>query len=462
MKRFISIILSAALLLPLAACGNLERPSKNNPVTITIWHTYVEDMREGFDDLVRDFNNTVGAENGVTVKVTSITDARIINEQLTAIANNDPGAVEPPDMAVLYPTVAVTLAGKGLLVDLVRHFTTAELDAFVPQFIEEGRLGTEQLYLLPVAKSAEVLYVNHTLFDRFSSETGSGVEQLSTFEGIAEAAIKYYEWTDAKTPDIPNDGKMFFYPEGPFNQAMIGFQQLGGDMTADERLNLASPIYSAIWDCYYAAAVKGGTAIYDGWSNYLAATGGIVCSIATSAGASFYPSSITYPDNTKEDVSFDVLPYPVFEGGDKVVFQRGGGICVIRSEPAKEYAAYLFLKWFTEAERNLNFCANIGYMPVQKTAFDDILVGNFPAIENPMVEKSLLTVAAMQRDYRFYFPPVFEGFDALQTQYAEQLRQAAQSGRDEYLRLLETQDSDSAFGAVSAGARDNFIQRFYP
>jgi multiple sugar transport system substrate-binding protein len=152
------------------------------------------------------------------------------------------------------------------------------------------------------------------------------------------------------------------------------------------------------------------------------------------------------------------LPYPIFEGGEKTAFQRGGGICVTKSDEAREYAACLFLNWLTEAERNLYFCVNIGYMPVRSAAFERIMAGNYPAIENPVAEKTLLTVTAMQEDYRFYFPPVFDGFDALQTQYAEELRAAAQVGRDEYLRLIETMDEEAAFRGVSDGAMENYIR----
>ncbi len=462
MKKIISIFLFITFLFIITSCKKMDKPTQSNPVTITIWHTYVENMRDVFDDMIDDFNHTVGAENGITVKVTSITDAKIVNEHLIAAVNHDPGAAELPDMAVVYPNVAITLAEKDALIDFEQYFSKAELGGFVSQFLDEGRLGGEQLYLIPIAKSAEVLYVNRTLFDRFSSEMDVELESLATFEGIAEAAVKYYEWTDNKTQDIQNDGKMFFYPEGLFNQAMVGFKQLGGDIVRDEELDLSNPIFEKIWNAYYNPAVKGGIPIVDGWGNYLAATGDIVCATASSAGSTFYPARITYSDNTKEEVIFDVLPYPIFEGGKKVVFQRGGGICVLKSEPIKEYASYIFLKWFIEAERNLQFTSKIGYMPVQKSSFDDIIEKKFPMIENKIVEKALLTVANMQKDYSFYFPPVFDGFDSLQNQYVDGLKHTAQDSRDNYLQLIRLQDKKLAFDIVSKDTMTNYIKKFNP
>jgi multiple sugar transport system substrate-binding protein len=441
------IVLSFILALSLIGCANTPK----KPVTVTLWHTYVEDMQARLDELIRDFNYTVGAEEGIVVEVTSITDAKIINEQLVAAVNEDPGAPSLPDIAHIYPQVAVTLAEKGALVDLRAHFTAEELGEFVPQFIEEGKLGGEALYLLPVTKSVEVLYLNRTLFERFSAETGVGIEKLATFEGIAEASRRYYEWSG---------GKAFFYPEGLFVQAMIGFQQMGGDFLTGQRLDLLSPLYPRVFNNYYMPGVKGGTAIYDGWSNYLAATGDVVCAVATSAASAFYPARITYPDNTKEDVVFDVLPYPIFEGGEKVAYQRGGSMAMLKSDEERERAAGVFLDWFTQAERNLEFCTAIGYMPVRKAAFDMVMAGDYPEIENPVAEKALLTVTAMQESYRFYFPPVFNGFDSLQAQYTDRLRHAAENGRSEYLRLLGNgpAEAEAVFPRMSDMAMEGFIR----
>ena len=46
-------------------------------------------------------------------------------------------------------------------------------------------------------------------------------------------------------------------------------------------------------------------------------TGEIVCSLGSTAGILFYGDSITYPDNTIEAVTYNILPYPVFRGGKK-------------------------------------------------------------------------------------------------------------------------------------------------
>jgi multiple sugar transport system substrate-binding protein len=458
MRKYAVILLGAVVIWAISGCQKSDIPNPEHPVTITIWHTYVEGMRDSFDMLVNEFNDTIGKENGITVKVTAIANASVLNEQIVAAANQDPGAPEMPDMLLAYPKIAVTLAEMGVLINLEEQFSEEELSVFYSSFLEEGRLNGDKLYLLPIAKSTEVLYVNRTLFDRFAKETGVSLSSLSTFEGIAEVSETYYNWTDGKTPVQLDDGKMFYYPDGLFNYAMIGFQQLGGDIVNGAKLSLSDPIFERIWNSYFNPAVKGGVAIYNDYGNYLAATGDIICCSSTSAGASFYPDHVTYADNTKEDVVFDVLPYPVFEGGEKVAFQRGGGICITKSTKPKEYASGMFLKWITVPEQNLRFTASTGYLPVQSAAFTDVLNGKYPPISNSIVKKSLITAANMKKDYRFYFPPVFDGFDDLQTDFTEQIQSIAREEREIYLTLIKK--TDVYLESASKTAYTNIIKMY--
>lgn len=65
----------------------------------------------------------------------------------------DPGAPDLPDITTTYPKTALTLKEKDLLVDLTQYFTDEEISAYIPQFIEEGKLDDDGLYVFPTAKS---------------------------------------------------------------------------------------------------------------------------------------------------------------------------------------------------------------------------------------------------------------------------------------------------------------------
>ena len=59
---------------------------------------------------------------------------------------------------------------------------------------------------------------------------------------------------------------------------------------------------------------------------------------------------------------------PVFEGGKNYAVQQGAGMVVSKSDEQHEFAAVEFLKWFTQAENNLQFGCVSGYLPVLKEA----------------------------------------------------------------------------------------------
>ncbi len=401
----------------------------NSPVTLGMWHNYGGQMQSTMDQLIDEFNATVGKEKGIVISVTSVTGMKEQEEKLAMIANGDPGAPTMPDIVTLNPKMAVLLKAKELIAPLDSYFSNDELNLYLPQFVEEGRLSDSKLYVFPMAKSTEVLFVNQTLFDRFSAATGVGIERLSTFEGIAEAAQTYYEWTDGQTPDVPQDGKTFFTADSWFNIAMVGAKQMGLAFISSDGLKTNTPEFARVWDFSVLPALTGGYAVADGYSSDLSKTGDIVCSTGSTAGILFYGDTITYPDNRVEAVTYTVLPYPVFAGGDKIALQRGAGMAVSKSTTQREYAAAVFLKWFTEPAQNMRFVSSTGYLPVTKKAFEEDMAREIETVEAENVKKLLTAAAKMYDEYTFLIAPVFDEFDAMSKAYETELKQLMRDGR---------------------------------
>ena len=437
-KRIIQTTASIILSLLLIGCHGVKLDPKN-PVTITMWHNYGGQMQGVMDELIDEFNSTVGRKKGVIVSVTSITASKDIQEKLYMIAAGDPGAPKMPDLVTAYPKTALILYKQGLLAPLDEQFTPKELDAYLPQFINEGRLSDGKLYVFPIAKSTEVLFVNQTLFERFSAATGVTLDSLATFEGIAAAAVKYYNWTDSLTPNKANDGKAFYMADSWFNIAQVGMAQMSGEFVKPDYLDLKSVPFKRVWDFAVLPALAGGYAITNSYSSELSKTGEIICSTGSTAGILFYGDSITYPDNTIEAVTYTVLPYPVFEGGKKIALQRGAGMCVARSSPQKEYAAALFLKWFTQPEQNMRFVASTGYLPVTKKAFENNMKQEIKTVKNANLRKLLEAATRMYGEYDFLIPPNFEKFDDLNKQYEQKIKQFMSEGRTRVLRNNKTE-----------------------
>ena len=462
MKKYISVFIIVVLLfLPISAgCDNSIKLNPKKPVTLTLWHNYGGQLKETMDNMVDEFNDTVGAEKGIIINVTSISGSATLHEKLTMAANGDPGAPSLPDITTAYPKTALILAQKGLLADLNEQFSLQELSAYIPEFLEEGQLEGEHLYVFPTAKSTEVLFLNKTLFDRFAEDTGAKIEDLGTFEGIIRTAALYYDWTDTQTPNIANDGKMFFMPDSLFNFTLIGYKQMGAEFIKNGVTNFTSSEYPRVWECYYKPAVFGQVAIHDGYATDLAKTGDIICSTGSTAGVSFFSPTVTYADNTSEPIELDILPYPVFEGGKKAAIQRGAGMSVIKSTKEKEYAAAIFLKWFTSPDNNLHFVSSTGYLPVTEEAFGEIMSQEIKNISDERIKKLLQTSRIMQKEYEFYIPPLFEDIDELQKQYESQLKETATQSRKSFTELLKNNNPSEAYETVSSGKYDEFISKF--
>ena len=429
MKKAIALLLTLVFLLGcLSGCGTTSPLNPKEPVTLTMWHNYGGDMQQAMDYLIDQFNSTVGKEQGIVIDVTAISSSSELNKSLTMIVNGDPGAPDMPDIFTGYPKLAIKFWEKGLLTDLDNYFTEDELSAYVEAFVEEGRLSDGGLYVFPIAKSTEVLYINQTLFDRFADATGASADMLSTFEGIAELSQMYYEWSG---------GKQFYAADSWFNFVEVGMAQLGGSIFEGEALSLDGDGFAHIFETVYAPAVEGGIAIYDGYSSDLSKTGDLVCSTGSSAGILFYGDTITYADGTVENVEYSILPYPVFENGTKTALQRGGGLMVAKSEEKKEYAAGVFIKWLTAPEQNMSFVANTGYLPVTRQAFENELSTHMDTVEDPRIRKMLTSVLAMYEDYSFFTAPTYANFDSDSDAFEESFKDLLVEHRDRYLEGID-------------------------
>ena len=455
-RKYLAVFL---LIFLLAGCNRSElrtevrrtvRLDPRNPVTLTIWHPYQQRMRVIMDELINEFNSTVGAERGIIIRDSYVARNAEISSALMSAADGVPGAPGLPDISVVYPGVAMIMEDKGLLVDLSAYFSAEELSQYVPAFVEEGTLGRTRgsrraLYIMPVAKSTEVLFVNATMFNRFAADVdGITLSALATFEGLQETAKKYYEWSG---------GKSFVYYKDLFNYSLAGFNQLGGSLLAETpmRFNVSSEIFRRVWDGYFPGAVKGGLAIFDGYGSQLMATGETVAILDTTASIAFLSNTVTFADNTREEYELAILPYPVFQGGEKAAIQQGGGMCVFKSDARREYAAAVFLKWFTSPEQNIRFTLGIGYMPVATQAFNEFLQKQTENIADENIRKLINVKVTMQQQYRFIYPsPVHNIDEETRFAYERAMRTAAENARQDYL-------GGTAFETVSAQALERFI-----
>jgi multiple sugar transport system substrate-binding protein len=271
--------------------------------------------------------------------------------------------------------------------------------------------------------------LNRTAFERFSAATGATTASLATFEGLAQVATSYYEWTDGLTPDTPNDGRSFMAPDSWFNLALVQCAQLGGSFVGTNTLRTDGAAFDRAWDFAALPTLGGAFTVAEGSSSDYAVTGEVIAALGSTAGILYYGDTVTYADNTQEHVDYEVLPYPVWEGGQKVALQRGAGLVVASSDASREAAAVVFLKWLTAPEQNLRFVRSTGYLPVTTEAYAERMDQEIAAAEDPKIAELLTTAVAMQAEYRFMTAPLQGNLNALSEAYEDSLKAGLKEGR---------------------------------
>ena len=370
--KLIGYIGLAALALGLAGCGKKSPLDPGDPVSLTVWHYYNGSQQAAFDILVEEFNETVGREQGIFVQSYSQGSVSDLESAVRDSISGKVGADAMPDIFSSYADTAYEVEQAGALANLSDYLTEEELGRYVDSYIQEGCIAADgTLRIFPTAKSTEIMMLNKTDWEPFASATGASLEDLKTIEGVVATAKSYYEWTDAKTPDVPGDGKAFYGRDAVANYFIIGMQQLGVEIFQVENgqltLNVPKEQLKRLWENYYVPMIKGYFGAYGSFRSDDVKTGELLAYTGSTSSAMYFPNQVEL-EQTSYPIEYEVMPAPEFEGGRPYAVQQGAGMVVSKSDEKHEYASVEFLKWFTEADNNLRFGCVSGYLPVLKEA----------------------------------------------------------------------------------------------
>lgn len=425
MKKFISLLLCLlSILTCLSGCAESNKPSAGNPVVLTMWHVYGSQTESPLNAAIDVFNSTVGKKNGVTINVVSVTSSSAIDKALAASANGEPGAENLPDLFTAYPRVA-EIVGADKLLAWDSYFTKEELAAFHSEFLSEGYFDSG-LLMLPIAKSTEAFYLNQTLFDRFSADSGVTVDDLATIDGMLNTAKAYYDWSG---------GQNFMQFNDFYHYAYVGMKAFGSDFIIDGKLQL-NDTFEKVWTPLAEAAIYGGVCLDDGYAASRWKTAEIISNIGSTADVLYQPHEVIYADNTAEPITAIALPYPVFNEETTGVVYRGGGLFAVRSsDERKNYGAYLFAKWLTDGENNLDFVTKAGYLPVTDQALDTLL-HDVSIVENKDYHSLYNAVDTMVQNYEMYALPLYDGASDVQLNFEKNVKTVLKSAHNEYLKRV--------------------------
>lgn len=447
MKRMLCLVL-AVLLLPVAALAE-NGLSPDDPQVLTLWHYYNGAQQQIFDQLVHEFNETVGLEKGIIIAPISQGSVDDLADKVMNAAQGRIGADKMPDIFAAYADSAYAVDQLGLVADLSPYMTEEEISQFMDAYIEEGRLGSsDALKVFPVAKSTEIMLVNKTEWVAFASATGAKTSQLSTWEGIVDVAGKYYDWSG---------GKAFFGRDAFANYVLIGSRQLGTEMFAVDcgrlTLNIDENVMRRLWDNYVVPYARGWFGAYGRYRSDDVKTGQLAALVGSTSGAMYFPTQVTRDDGTTYPIECMVLPLPNFRDTVPYAVQQGAGMVVTKSTAAREYGAVVFLKWFTGKECDLAFSLSSGYLPVGKEASQP------QALEQAMdsagmtgMMREIMTMGAeVVRSYQLYTNKAFKNGVEARRLVEESMVEAAQQARKAYLGMTRSGVSGDAAAQQAAG-----------
>jgi len=433
MKKGISLLICLlSAVMCLSGCADNNRPSAGNPVTLTMWHVYGSQTESPLNAAIDEFNYTVGKENGVVINVVSVTSSSAIDKALSASANAEPGAEELPDLFTAYPRVA-QIVGTDKLLAWDSYFTKEELASFQSEFLSEGYFDSS-LLMLPVAKSTEAFYLNKTMFDRFSADTGMSEADLATIDGMLNVAKAYYDWSG---------GRDFMQINDFYHYVYVGMKASGSELIADGTLRLDDK-FEQLWTPLAETAIYGGICLDDGYAASRWKTVEVIANIGSTADVLYQPHEVVYADNTTESITAIALPYPVFSEDAAGVVYRGGGLFAIKnSDERKNYGAYLFARWLTGQEINLRFVTEAGYLPVTNDGLDT-LFRDLSVVENTDYHSMYNAVDTMVHNYEMYALPLYDGASEIQLNFEKNVKAVLKSAHNQYRkRVSEGEAPDS-------------------
>ena len=403
MKRIIALIMLAALMVSLAACGggkvslddyqsggnaqqvtdgsgnvvkgNFAVPAvgyDGSEVTIKFAHTMGAKLREVLDYHIGEFNalypniHIEHSSYGGWGDIAGLINTEIIGDNQPNIAYCYPDHVAQYNMAWATVTLDELIASEiqvahadGTTEQL--GLTQAQIDDFIDGFYNEGlAYGDGLMYTMPLSKSTEVLYYNKTFFE------ANNLTVPTTWEEM-EAVCKTIKELDPKSIPLGYDSEDNWFIT-MCEQYGYPYTSATGDHYLFNNDDCKSFV-KMIRDWHQKGYVTT-EALYGAYTSGLfteqdkSISHSYMC-IGSSGGASYQ-----IPENKAFEVG--VAPSPQVNPAAPKVISQGPSLCILKGGKTSDQqvvASWLFVKYLTtNMAFQTEFSSTSGYMPVLESA----------------------------------------------------------------------------------------------
>lgn len=408
LKKFLAITLIFSLSLSMVACGKELKQDESsldpkNPITITFWHYYSDKSEHTLEQLVEEFNETVGLEKGIIVDPVNKGKIMELEAAVTDSASGVINSQKMPNIFSSYIDKAVELDEMGKIVDLNAYFTQEEKSEYVEGFVDAG-MYEKKMLILPLVKSTEILFLNKNAWDAYKAFSGATDKDMETWEGISKISKNYQRHLSEHPEKMPAD-KAFFGMDVISNFIIIGMKDLGVDVIdgKNKKANLDEKAMRKIFDIYYKNMIEGGFFVNAKFRTDNIKTGEIISYAGSTSGGNYFPLNIS-KEGKEEPIELLALKYPKFEGTEPHYILQGAGLAISKAKDAELEASVEFLKWFTNDKNNFRFAVDTGYLPSRKSLYkDDKFENMIEELEKDPVGKNVAKI------YRVAKSQILEG-----------------------------------------------------
>jgi multiple sugar transport system substrate-binding protein len=376
-KKLGAIVLSSMVLVGCSEGINDQNHGldKNNPITINVGTL---DNDTTLQTLVDTYNTTIGNDRGINIVYNQVSTT----EQLSSMD------IISSDYDTIY-----SLCSTCDIAELSDYYDSMDLGStYLREAVEEVSLSG--LRAIPTKLDMNVLAVNQTLWNDFSSANGFENTSLETWDSLLNVAETYYE----------QDSKTFLGISSSYDVAMeLSYQTCNPlvEITSEgASIDVSSDYMQVLWDTIATPEIKG---LYTA-TNFESFQNGDVVAI-------YCPIS-ELPD----DDNILVLQAPYSIGEDYMLDVTA--MAVNSTDDTTIYASVDFIDWLTTPDINYQYAVNGGYVPsnleCQKVSNMKEYLYNGDTTENTNSNAELLALSLIDEGKVFKVSP-FDNVSTLET-----------------------------------------------
>lgn len=334
-------------------------------VHITWWHSNSGVIGEASDQLVEDFNEGIGAQEGIVVEAIYQGSANDTLTKLRTVAQGD-DVSQLPDLVQLDATGVVDMAGNRHLYYMEDLAADQGDDlSFALDHALESMRYQGKVIGLPFNASTLLFYYNKTLFDSLGLEPPRTLDDLTAIAPSLIQRDSSGNVTRYAIASVPTTYELCSF---------IGMQHGLSYITDMANGHEGTPTRTVFEEegTLKAFLVKWKELYATGGLNNL--TSGVSAEFAAGRTASMLASTSNLTSVLEAiDGRFElgVAPVPmVDEEATGGVNLSGGALFTFHKDAQTERAVWIFTKYLTSAEAQLQWHIATGYLPVNKATYE--------------------------------------------------------------------------------------------